>query len=81
MKPQVGLKPTSLHFQLHCYKLSYEGAGPNHTMSYMWVWMSLVASLPRPNRDGWFLNKGPCPVYCSGHGRHYVGNDVVDESH
>ena len=29
----------------------------------------------------WFLNKGPCPVYCSGHGRHYVGNDVVDESH
>ena len=22
----------------------------------------------------------PCPVYCSGCGRHYVGNDVVDES-
>ena len=31
--------------------------------------------------DWWFLNKGPCPVYCSGHGRQYVGNDVVDESH
>ena len=27
------------------------------------------------------LNKGPCPVYYSGCGRHYVGNDVVDESH
>ena len=23
----------------------------------------------------------PCPVYCSGRGRHYIGNDVVDESH
>ena len=27
------------------------------------------------------LNQGPCPVYYSGRGRHYVGNDVVDESH
>ena len=27
------------------------------------------------------LNKGPCLVYCSGRGRHYIGNDVVDESH
>ena len=25
--------------------------------------------------------KGSCPVYCSGHDRHYVGNDVVDESY
>ena len=31
-------------------------------------------------RDWWFLNKGPCPVYWSGRGRYYVGNDVVDES-
>ena len=36
---------------------------------------------PGPTRDWWFLNKGPCPVYCSGRSRHYVGNDVVDEFH
>ena len=47
---------------------------------WVWVWVSLVASLPQPNRDWWFLNKGPCPVYCSGRGRHYVGGDVVIES-
>ena len=27
------------------------------------------------------LSQGPCPVYCPRRGRHYVGNDVVDESH
>ena len=36
---------------------------------------------PGPTHDWWFLNKGPCPVYRSRRGRHYVGNDVVDESH
>ena len=36
---------------------------------------------PGPTRDWWFLSKGPCPDYYSGHGRHYVGNDMVDESH
>ena len=31
--------------------------------------------------DWWFLSQGPCPVYCPRRGRHYVGNNVVDESH
>ena len=26
------------------------------------------------------VQAGPCPVYYSERGRHYVGNDVVDES-
>ena len=27
------------------------------------------------------LNKVPCPVYCSGCGKHCIGIDVMDESH
>ena len=36
---------------------------------------------PAQPATGGFFNQGPCPVYCSRRGRHYVGNDVVDESH
>ena len=42
--------------------------------------MGVFGALAQPV-TGVFLSKGPCPVCCSGRGRHYVGNDVMDESH
>ena len=35
---------------------------------------------PCPTRD-WVFELGALPSLYSGHGRHYVRNDVVDESH
>ena len=52
--------------------------------TYMYVYIHTYCSVKLHDKYSRVLDVhvffAPCPVYYSGRGRHYVGNDVVDES-